>query len=786
MDHRLMDRIYRRFADMPHHHGIVPLRNYQFHRIPYYTITEFDEGTRLSQISKLPRSKTWEAIIHLAEAMDHAHKHGVFHGNLHPGNVYFSEEEDESIRLRVADFGAGMIGEVHHVDLGDNAYFAPPEQLLCLGKHFRNGNAERWDVYRFGALAYWLLHRAYPRGKGYAKERKQKLAESGGRPVPVDPAGLAGAITQYPEVSWNRRACGNSRQRKYKKVIKQCLEIDPAKRPVDMREVSNLFQQIDSEAQLAATQKKAKADLSEAESRVSRERLKQRAKLFSARASATILAASCIVAVFYLVAFFRKTEESKSKINHLDQVVANQQAHISILGNKNEAAEGDLKQSREAADASFYSMMRSSSQDAGHGEAAVHDLERSRTYYIGVLKEISQNPEAVVEKGRALHSLAHIEHKLTRLDEAVDHYRTAVDAFETSLKSQQRPLDETARQDTVMRLADCYECLAELRKQPWGDEALELHSNAVWYLKQVLLSNPDDTNGVFRLAENNFQLGQILEKSHQFEEAVSAFASAAEQAKSLQGKIASDELSSSLEWLLIRSQFQAARALQKLGRTKESVDAFIATVESLEKRRGAEGFNREETVMMAKSFIALGDVFRDIEKIEWADKDQVYNEALRIVSPANRNAPRDLEVAIVMCDALSRLAKLQGMTERWELGYDLSLRGIETLKTAVEQHPGELDGQIRLVRAKLDHLRFREKRPEPASALALQGVDAAVEAHRLFVASAAEMPEPVRRDLTDRLRGFFGELGVICRELGEAKAAAKCASFSSFKVSSSR
>ncbi len=781
VDHHLMAYMFERFKEMPLHDGIIPVKAFQLHKTPYYSVAEFDSGKKLLYCGAFKESEAWALIQLLADALGHAHKYGVAHGNLHPGNVFFLVDKDSEARLRIGDFGAGMLGKVHHVDLGESAYFAAPEQLLCLGQDFGDGKAEKWDVYHFGSVAFWLLNQVTPRGGFYQKLRAQEIAKAGGRPVPVDPIALATTMEKEGKLPWKKRIGSGRREARYVELIESCLSLDPAKRPVDMREVSQRFLDIESEFTLLETQEKAAQDLADAENRVIREKLKQKMKLFTARALVTILTASCIIAILFFLEYLNLFKETSMKNSELDQVMTNQQAHISILRNQVENKAGDLKQSRAAADASFYSMTQLSVGNQGE-ETLIKDLERSRTYYVRILKEALEG-DAEPERGRALHSLAHIEKKLHRDAESLDHFQKAIDSFETQLRKNDAELEEEPRHNIVVRLADCYEHVGMMNQIPGSSEALASLTKAVWYLKQVLVHDPEDTAAATKLAESSFFLGQTLERQTRFEEAISFYSEAAEKAVQLRSLSDSGEKNKELETMISKLQFHAAESLRKTGREKESVDAYIATIESVERLRSLHGYTRDETLIMARSYLSLGDIFGNSKDITNEDKDQVYNEALRLLVPLNRQTPDHVEIAALLCHSLSRLARIELAADHRRDGYNLSLRGIEVLDTALKKNPENLNGFLELAEARLGHLDFLSDDKASAQKVSQRGVESATMAHDLLLQTARKLSE-IERELTNqKLRRIFADYGTICSELGQDQLATKCLSYASFKLS---
>ena len=84
-------------------------------------------------------------------------------------------------------------------------------------------------------------------------------------------------------------------------------------RPVDMREVMEQTDSFLKELEYQEGMERAEDAVTHAESQVRWERNKQKAKLFSARALATILAASCMIATFYVVTFFSEKNKARAQ-----------------------------------------------------------------------------------------------------------------------------------------------------------------------------------------------------------------------------------------------------------------------------------------------------------------------------------------------------------------------------------------------------------------------------------------------------------------------------------------
>jgi len=126
---------------------------------PYFSM-DYVAGPNLAQINAqrgapsadLRQAATWVRTI--AEAVHHAHQHGILHRDLKPANILV----DQDGQVRITDFGlarrldADSSLTVTGQALGSPNYM-PPE--LAAGQHHRANSAS--DVYSIGAILYELL-----------------------------------------------------------------------------------------------------------------------------------------------------------------------------------------------------------------------------------------------------------------------------------------------------------------------------------------------------------------------------------------------------------------------------------------------------------------------------------------------------------------------------------------------------------------------------------------------------------------------------------------------------
>lgn len=758
VDRLFLSRNFARLRSMPDHEGVAKVHDFRFANTPYAVLLQRIEGETLEKSAGAKEGPCWKLVRQLADALGEAHKHGAVHGHLHPGNILVRHQRKDDPRLSVTDFGTGMIGEAHHVDIGDTLVYAAPEQIETAGTDWEDGRAQRWDVYSFGVIAFFLINERLPRGLGYLKQLDKQRTASGGRPVPIDPGAFLDDIHETPGISWGMGFGVSQEHKLFREIVDDCLSLDPAKRPVDMREVRNRFRALDH-----------RFALEDAEHRVVKEKRKQRAKLFGARAVAACLGASFLLATFYLVEYLRKSSFFENKVTELDQVVVTQRATISHLDEQWAETESDLRNSREAAD-SFFQKMARGAEAGGSGTASLkeEDLEKSREYYEKTLADVADSDENALERARALHSLAHIERKLGLTEKAREHFRNAITSFEGVLEREE-PAGETA-EDIHLRLADSHESVTTLLQNPIGDAALASLQKAVHHFDLLLADNPNDAEVVTRLAGTSFKLGRAYEAHRRYPEAIDAYSKSAEHATAIRDS--SPEENEDLTELIGKLQFSAAASLAKAGRVDEAIDAHIASMETLEQLRRVDGFSPVQTIQLASSFLELGELFSTKEATN-EDLDQLYNEALRLLTPLNTQNPEDVEVAVLLCRSLSHLGTLERSEGRWSAGYRLSTQGIEALKESLGEEPHDPAGLLVLAESRREHLRFLETEREAALKIAEMGIETLEQAHAL-VSEEGRVEEPQRTEVSRRLEELLREYGEVCEQLGDFGLAARC------------
>ena len=158
VDRSLVER-FRREAQAAanlSHPNIVPVFDWGEDSGTYFIVMEFIDGRPLSSILKtagtLSAERTADVGAHVAAALGYAHKHGVIHRDVKPGNVLITDEG----QVKVTDFGiARAINTEESLTqtgavMGTATYFSP-EQAEGIGVDGRS------DLYSLGVVLFEMV-----------------------------------------------------------------------------------------------------------------------------------------------------------------------------------------------------------------------------------------------------------------------------------------------------------------------------------------------------------------------------------------------------------------------------------------------------------------------------------------------------------------------------------------------------------------------------------------------------------------------------------------------------
>jgi serine/threonine-protein kinase len=171
-------------------------------------LMEYVDGKSLDEIEAPELGQLVLIFNHVASALAHMHRRGVFHGDLKPHNIMLSKTG----QVKLIDFGTAWIrGQDKNRIQGTPQYMAPEQSVEKVVD-------EKTDIYNFGATMYRMftgrfVQQAIPKP---GDERKVTLPSKLNPRIPAD----------------------------LNNLIVACLQSDPAKRPAGMFEIRDQLAKI--------------------------------------------------------------------------------------------------------------------------------------------------------------------------------------------------------------------------------------------------------------------------------------------------------------------------------------------------------------------------------------------------------------------------------------------------------------------------------------------------------------------------------------------------------------
>jgi len=150
-------------------------------------------GIPLTEKGRLAEEEIWSIATQIAGALDYAHQESLAHCGLKLSNILV----EEGHKVKLSDFGLSRIVGTDAVLARTYSEISQAYPFLAPEQKRQNVTGPKTDVYSFGILLYYLLVGVYPEGFF---------------PMPSE--------------------CNLELKRDWDSVIKQCLNVDPEKRPL--------------------------------------------------------------------------------------------------------------------------------------------------------------------------------------------------------------------------------------------------------------------------------------------------------------------------------------------------------------------------------------------------------------------------------------------------------------------------------------------------------------------------------------------------------------------------
>jgi hypothetical protein len=245
----LLEKMTKRLETGGWPDGVLPLISYHFAERGIFWImplvadadAEAQPRPRSLQMSldAHPGDDTWKSVGSLARALAGMHRRRVAHGNLKPGNVFFSDDGE----VLLSDWAMGNMPGVRQFHFTDAVLYQPPEQLRDPAGYLDEAGYQ-WDVYAFGALAYRILTGRFSRCHETFGFVAPPAGETRKQGLTADLGKVARNLESEPEFSWPDEA-QNPLEAGLRGWIERCLNLDPAQRPVSMMEVAAGFEAVE-------------------------------------------------------------------------------------------------------------------------------------------------------------------------------------------------------------------------------------------------------------------------------------------------------------------------------------------------------------------------------------------------------------------------------------------------------------------------------------------------------------------------------------------------------------
>ncbi len=199
-DENLRRRFFREaeISGNLHHPSIVTVFDFGLEQDAPFLVQEYLKGEDLDKLIRrrepIPESERLESLMQVARGLRYAHRKGVLHRDVKPGNVRFFEGG----RAKLMDFGIATLKSAHTrltrtgTLVGTVGYLAP-EQL-------RGGKVdERVDIFSFGVLAYELLSFSRPFVGDSLEESCRNILHAEPPPLSSVVEGYPGALDELIE-----------------------------------------------------------------------------------------------------------------------------------------------------------------------------------------------------------------------------------------------------------------------------------------------------------------------------------------------------------------------------------------------------------------------------------------------------------------------------------------------------------------------------------------------------------------------------------------------------------
>lgn len=762
---------------MPHHRGILAVEDYNFDRSPYYlatplvgVMTKDSQGRRQWQSPTLesvchgiPAENAWSYIYQIADALAWLHKHGIPHGNLRPCNVLLEDDAESSIRL--TDIAQGWVGGIHHLELTDHFVHLCPEQAENPDGVFA-GYGPSWDVYSFGVLSYRLLTGQFPRA-AQAWQDQMNLVQNkaaSGLAYGIDSGALVKAVRAQPKISWSSIPHSKWDERR-RNIIERALDLNPAARWSDLREVVREFEVLESDYLLE-----------ESREQTVQERKKQAVKVRTLMAIVATLAIALTLSIISWFSQLRRAQKDEVIISQQDSVLAQEKKvrddKIGLLTHQRDTAiaekntaDMNLQHSQNAVDQFLTQLLQTPTNNQLDVEFSKGQLKDALNFCTAGLPALEANPALGVERLRAYGNIGQIYLRLRDHTQALSYLQKARDQaallLQTAGTTPQGPLYQQWLGRYSLLLSDIHDHRGE------RVASLTLLKGATSALTEGLNADPKN-----RLARNEsarawMEYGRRTLQAGDLVEAEKALAKVPEV---LDQAIIGADLIPDENFLLARAKFAKGQAQREAGRLQDALTTLIdAVTEMGQLVMNSSPRNQEQALLLAEAYTELAELIS--KSIGAKEAREAHQQAIPILLELNRLLPEWADVKYLMARNYGDISLLDRDAGNPGDAVKKKQDGIELLNEILADEQDNMRYSVLLAKMRGEYAELMSDLGKPNSGLPI--VKQAVEAMEALLAKdqqAATSPE--RRQWEIQLAQMYGVLGHTSQSLSR-KAEAK-------------
>ncbi|HEY1049256.1 MAG TPA: protein kinase [Prosthecobacter sp.] len=658
---------FRVQQQMPHHRGVLPVESYSFERTPYFCVmplvgvmTKDSHGRRLWQTPTLeaacgglPPEQAWRHIYEVADALAWLHKHGLPHGNLRPCNVLLEDDAEASIRL--TDIAQGWVGGIHHLELTDHFVHLCPEQAENPDGVFA-GYGPSWDVYSFGVLAYRLLNGTLPRGaEAWADEvARANQAAASGLAVQIDSNTLLAAVKSQPKVVWPYPAQSKWDERR-RNIIERALDLNPAARWADMREIVREFEVLESDYLLE-----------ESRDQTVRERQLQAKKVMTLQSTAIALLTVFVLCIVYAFTTLRRAQKAEGTIdnlsaNHKVEIDA-RESRISTLTSERDTSRAakavtdqNLQNSQNAVDQFLTQLLQTPTGNEMEAGFSRDQLQEALEYCMRGLPALEQSPALGVERLRAYGNIGQLHLKLRNTSQAVAYLTKAREQAMDVISKGGGNIDPTQLAQYEQWLGRYSLLLSDIRNHEGRHaDSLALLREATANLDKGLAADPRN-----RLARNECARAWLEYGLRTLRNGDSADSEAAmaRVPAILDPKLIGHDLISDEKFILARAKFAKGISQRDAGKIEDALNTLIDSVKDMgELVLGSSPRNQDQALLLAEAYTELAELIG--KHFSGADAKEAHNQALPILLELNRILPEWADVKYLLARNYGAIASL--------------------------------------------------------------------------------------------------------------------------------